>query len=209
MTLRVRIALLVCLALGAPNVRAQPVDATRADATQLQRARSHFEAARALYSLGNYETALQEFVAGYQLAPRPGFLANIGHCHRRLGHLTQAKEAYREFLHQMPSDAPEVPSVRSALAELDALPVVPPVGTTQPITPAAVVAETAVASPSVVVPASAPRPRSFWRKHFWIVPMGAVVLTGGALGLYFGLRGRGAAQVGCDDAELGCLRPSL
>jgi tetratricopeptide (TPR) repeat protein len=199
---RTWILLTLCwFALGMSGIHADPLS------DNAQRARAHFEAGRALYSLGNYESALAEFTAGYDLAPRPGFLVNIGHCQRRLQHLQQARDAYREFLRVAAQDAPESPQVRTALAEVDAqIAALPPANT--PVAPQPSLTPPAAAPPPVVVANPAPRPRSAWRRYFWLLPVSAVVVAGGALGLYFGLRSRSNA-VGCSDAELGCLRPAM
>ena len=83
------------------------------------RARTHFEAGRALYQLGNYNEALREFAAGYQLAPRPQFLLNLGQCYRKLDDLPNAREMYQRYLHDAPASDPERPQAQQILAEID------------------------------------------------------------------------------------------
>jgi tetratricopeptide (TPR) repeat protein len=70
------------------------------------RSRKHYEAGRALYDVGNYQAALAEFSAGYELVPRPLFLLNIGQCHRKLGNYDKARESFDEFLKVAPKDEP-------------------------------------------------------------------------------------------------------
>src|SRR3954467_11063977 len=72
-------------------------------------ARTHFEAGRALYQLGNYNDALREFAAGYELAPRPQFLLNLGQCYRELDDLQHAREMYQRYLHDAPPTDAERP----------------------------------------------------------------------------------------------------
>ena len=83
------------------------------------RARTHFEAGRALYQLGNYDEALREFAAGYQLAPRPQFLLNLGQCYRKLDDLQKARAMYQRYLHDAPSSDAERDQAQQILAEID------------------------------------------------------------------------------------------
>src|SRR5262245_45858671 len=77
----------------------------------LARARSHFEAGRALYSLGNYTDAIREFSAGYELVGKPQFLLNLGQCYRKQNQLQRARQMYQKYLSQAPSSDPERPQV--------------------------------------------------------------------------------------------------
>jgi tetratricopeptide (TPR) repeat protein len=164
----------------------------RADETVLVRARAHFEAGRALYTLGRYEEALPEFVAGYQLFPRAEFLLDIAQCHRRLGHVAQARTMYQQFLVEAQAGDPHIPEARRLLAEL------PPSPPSPPPAPAP--------SPEVqqqVVTVAPPLRRSFWRRHWWILPTAGVVLAGVGVGIYFGTRP--APSVNCGAVGLGCV----
>src|SRR5438477_2623625 len=71
------------------------------------RAKTHFEAGRALYNLGNYYDAVREFAAGYELAPKPQFLINLGQCYRRLENFEKAREMYQKYLTDVPGESPE------------------------------------------------------------------------------------------------------
>jgi tetratricopeptide (TPR) repeat protein len=83
------------------------------------RARTHFEAGRALYNLGNYTEAQREFAAGYQLAPRPQFLINLGHCYRKLDNLPRAREMYQRYLAETRADDPLRTQAEQVLAEVE------------------------------------------------------------------------------------------
>jgi tetratricopeptide (TPR) repeat protein len=158
---------------------------------EVSRAKTHFEAARALYSLGKYESALGEFSSGYALVPKPRFLLNIGHCHRKLGQPDKAREAYARFLAEVPADDPDREEAQRYLAEVEkaATPVTPPPQVSAP--------------PSVVVtPAPAPDKRSSKLKHlYWAIPVGAAVIVGVAVGAYYGSR----PSVDCSGETLGCF----
>lgn len=179
------------------------------NADAVARARTHFEAGRALYNLGNYTDAIREFSAGYQLAPRPQFLVNLGQAYRKLGKLDRAREMYRRFLKEAPPDDPDRAQVQQLLKLLDAElasrppPAPPPAATV--VTPAPSPAA-GHAAPVAALTATAPPKKSFVRKNWWIFPVGAVVLTGLVVGIYFAARPSG---VDCSSATLGCIHPMM
>lgn len=184
------------------------------------RARTHFQAGRALYDLGNYTDAIREFSAGYQLVPKPQFLINLGQSYRKLGDLERARDMYKRFLADAPPDDPDRGQAKVVLADVERQiamqppkplpesksPPPPPAPgtTTEPHTPAAKPAPApAPSSVATTTTTPAPEKKSFARRHWWIFPVGAVVLAGAAVGIYFGVRP--APQVGCGDASLGCI----
>ena len=87
---------------------------------QLARARTHFEAGRALYQLGNYTDALREFAAGYQLAPQAAVPAQP-RASAIASSTTSAKarEMYQRYLHDAPPRDPERPQAQQILAEIE------------------------------------------------------------------------------------------
>src|SRR5262249_22078809 len=111
-------AIAVCVVLLLAGVtHAQNAEVQSAD--DVARARTHFEAGRAPYSPGNYTHAIPEFSAGYQLAPRPQFLVNLGQAFRKLGQLEKARDQYRKFLEMAPPSDPDREQVKQILADLD------------------------------------------------------------------------------------------
>jgi tetratricopeptide (TPR) repeat protein len=169
----------------------------------MTRARIHFEAGRALYQLGNYNEALREFAAGYQLAPRPQFLLNLGQCYRKLDDLANARSMYQRYLHDAPASDPERPQAQQILAEIEkqiadqshAAPPPPPapvVTTPPPATTAA----------AATLTTTAPPPRKSWiKRNWWIIPVGVVVVgVGVGLGVYYGTR----QPDPCSGANLTC-----
>jgi Tfp pilus assembly protein PilF len=192
------IALVVMVLACAGRAQAQSED-------PVARARTHFEAGRALYQLGNYNEALREFAAGYQLAPRPQFLLNLGQCYRKLDDLANARAMYQRYLHDAPASDPERPQAQQILAEIDqqiadkqAASAPPPTVTAPP---------TQTASPStspaaMTVTQTAPPPKKSWiKRNWWIIPVGAVVVgVGVGLGVYYGTR----SPDPCSGANLAC-----
>jgi tetratricopeptide (TPR) repeat protein len=81
-------------------------------------ARGHFERGSKLYDQGKYLDAAREFEAGYQSAPRPLFLLNIGHSYRRSQDLRKAKAAYEKLLRTDPT-TPQRPMVEDLIKTID------------------------------------------------------------------------------------------
>jgi len=92
--------------------------ATPAQARDKRAAAGHFQRGRALFEAGSFATALDEFNAGYEAYPLPGFLVNIGQCQRKLDHLDDAASAFAKFLESNTGDAPLRAEVREALDEI-------------------------------------------------------------------------------------------
>jgi hypothetical protein len=191
------IALVVMVLACAARAQAQSED-------PVARARTHFEAGRALYQLGNYNEALREFAAGYELAPRPQFLLNLGQCYRKLDDLANARAMYQRYLHDAPASDPERSQAQQILAEIDqqiadkqAASAPPPV-----TTPPTVAAAPATNTAAMTVTQTAPPPRKSWiKRNWWIIPVGAVVVgVGVGLGVYYGTR----APDPCSGANLAC-----
>jgi hypothetical protein len=178
-----------------------------------RRARAHFEAGRALYSLANYEEALREFVAGYQVIPKPKFLLNMAQTYRKLGRLEEARGMYLRYLdEETPVEREQArANVQALVHEIDqqlamrpkVAPKAVPI-TTAEAPKAPEVAPTPTVTQPVAVTAPAPPKKSFVRRHWWIIPTTLVVAAGVAVGIYFGVRPTvdcGAAPLGCVDAQ--------
>src|SRR5262245_2865864 len=120
-------------------------------AQEVERAKNHFEAGRALFQLGEYQRAAREFEAGNQIAPRPRFLLNMGHCYRKLGQREKAVDAFRSFLSQASPADPDRPVASKFLEELERELKPPPVPEPPPPKPIVV-----TPPPVIVQPAPAP-----------------------------------------------------
>jgi tetratricopeptide (TPR) repeat protein len=110
-----RIALLVILAgapaaADAPSLLAEP---------GLDVARRHYEAGLAAYDAGNYSDALAEFAAARETHPSPELEFNVGRCHERLGHFTEAADAYERYLAARP-DSKDAVDLRALVSVLRA-----------------------------------------------------------------------------------------
>jgi tetratricopeptide (TPR) repeat protein len=191
-------AFVVRAVLAAAMLSSVAVHAQSADT--VARARTHFEAGRALYNLGNYTDAIREFSAGYQLAPRPQFLLNLGQAYRKLNDLQRARDMYKKYLDEAPPNDPDREQVRQIAQDLEqqiaSQPAPVPV-------PPLVHHEAQPAPVAAAVVVEPPPKKSFIKKHWWIIPVSAVVLAGVGVGIYFGVRP--APQVDCSAATLGCI----
>jgi len=196
-----RLALVVTVLACAAHAQAQSDD-------PVARARTHFEAGRALYQLGNYNEALREFAAGYQLAPRPQFLLNLGQCYRKLEDLQNARAMYQRYLHDAPATDPERPQAQQILAEIDKqiadkqAAAAPPPATVMPVPSTATAMPPATSSAATTTLTQTAPPRKSWiKRNWWIIPVGAVVVgVAVGLGVYYGTR----APDPCSGANLTC-----
>jgi tetratricopeptide (TPR) repeat protein len=178
------VALAVALALPATASARERSDSLVSPEAQAQ-AKLHFQRGMAAFELGNFQEALDEYERAYQIAPLPGFLFNIGQCHRNLGNLRKAVFSFRLYLRKRP-DAKNREAVQTLIRELEAK----------------IDAERAAAKLRVPVyvappddgkrpPRRLPPPPIYKRWWFWTGI--AAALGGGAVGIYFGTRTREAA----------------
>jgi len=103
-------------ALGGSALAAQR--ASGGEGPEVAKARQHFKAGERAFNAGDFAKALAEFEAGYQLVPRPGFLLNMAHSERRLGHAVRARELYQRYLDADPG-SPQRDEILGFIAEID------------------------------------------------------------------------------------------
>jgi tetratricopeptide (TPR) repeat protein len=105
------LATALALLIGATAVVHADDGATRA-------AKKHYEKGEKLFALGRFEDALAEYEAAFEAKPLPGFLFNIGQCHRNLGDYEAAIFSYRKYLKLEP-DADNREAVEELIADLE------------------------------------------------------------------------------------------
>jgi Tetratricopeptide repeat len=180
--------------VGSPAV-GQPPPSREDEAS----ARLHFDRGSRLYDQGKYLEAAREFEAGYQAAPRPLFLLNIGHSYRRAQDLRKAKAAYEKLLRTDPT-TPQRPMVEDLIKTIDDALTVQELAI--PLSPAAPArpgpngaapaqpGQEAAAAPAVdlaavpVPPPPAPSSSS-WLRSPWLWGIVAGVVTAGVAGTVF------------------------
>jgi tetratricopeptide (TPR) repeat protein len=97
-------------------------------------ARAAFGAAVRAWRAGEYGRALEGFRRAQELFPHPTTLYNVARSEERLGHVTEAIEAYESYLRAAP-DAADASEVRRTIATLRASQETPPVETPPVETP--------------------------------------------------------------------------
>jgi hypothetical protein len=158
-------------------------------------ARRHYQEGIRFYQASDYRNALKEFSQARTVMRSPALDFNIGRCHDRLEHLSEAIVAYQRYVDAEPksADAPEVIERIRVLKERLAaqgtpIPTPPPVTATPP--PVTATPPTPSPPPSTLLVASpAPPPKPLVKRAwFWIAIGGAtaVVVTGIALGVTLG-----------------------
>ncbi len=90
-----------------------------AQAADKRAAAAHFQRGRALFEGGSWAAALDEFEAGYDAYPLPGFLVNIGQCQRKLDRLEDAAASFQKFLDSDSGDPKLRSEVQDALGEVN------------------------------------------------------------------------------------------
>ena len=118
-------------------------------------ARRHFESGAAYLQRSDYEAALREFKAAYELSKRAPLLLDLATVYERMGKLDPAIDALRGFLALVPA-APDRATLEARIANLERRRVAATVAPA-PSASAAISAPSATAAASPV-PAPAPAP---------------------------------------------------
>jgi len=175
-------AALLVLVLAATPSSAEITEAAKAEA------RVHFQRGKAAFELGRFAEALQAYEQAYKLAPLPGFLFNIGQCHRNLDNFDKAIFSFRLYLRKLPA-APNRKAVQILIHELEqksedarqrqaALRTKIP--TYHPVRPR-------ITDPDPR-PLRPPPPVPFYKKWWFWVPVSVVVVGAASVSTYFAVR---------------------
>ncbi|MBI5481328.1 MAG: tetratricopeptide repeat protein [Deltaproteobacteria bacterium] len=167
---------LVCALLGA--LCALPPTLAAAQDAEKQ-ARGHFRRGETHFAMGRFVEALKEYQAAYELKPLPGFLFNIGQCHRNLGHFEEAVFSFKRYLRLKP-DATNRAAVEELVSDLERQ-----IAAQKATRPPALTGPTGPTGLGAPPPPPPPRP-VYQRWWFWTGI--AAVAAGAAVGVYFGVR---------------------
>ena len=115
--------------------------------------KAKFDAAETAYDLGDFDKARHLYAEAYELKPLPGFLFNIGQCHKKLGEWNKAAFYYRRYLARLPDDA-DSSQLEALIAEMDAKALTPAPASSPPREPERQRPATAKLVPAVAVTAS-------------------------------------------------------
>lgn len=108
-----RLALGLCLSLACVAL-AQP----KKNADE-QAARSLFADGQKAYDLGEFERALTLYSDAYKLKSLPGFLFNIGQCHKQLGNYERAAFFFGRFVDNSKAEAANVALAKELKADME------------------------------------------------------------------------------------------
>lgn len=190
---------LIALAPSRPASAApSPTQANRA------RAKALFERAEKTYYLGHFEEARKLYAKAYKAAPLPGFLYNIGQCHRMLKQYEKAIFFYKGYLQA--TDASNQKVVRRLIQTLEkklareaarrALPArrAPPAATR--------------ATPPPYMPSQPPAPETPLVRRWWFwtaIGGGTALVIAAVLGGVLGARASGSEGASAPGTSLGTL----
>jgi tetratricopeptide (TPR) repeat protein len=71
-------------------------------AADKRKAKRHYSTAQRLFDVGRFREALTFYQRAFDAAPLPGFLFNIGQCHRNLKQYAEAIFSFRRYLRLKP-----------------------------------------------------------------------------------------------------------
>ena len=120
----------------------------------IQKARRHYLMGKQAFEEKRFASAFQEFETGYAIAPRAGFLLDMGHAARRMGDRGRALDLYQRFLSADPPEAERRVAVR-LITDLRREGPAPP-----PPSAAVALSTSAGASPLAAAPELVPPPPS-------------------------------------------------
>jgi len=94
--------------------------------------RSLYERGIKHYQVGEFEEAIADFKAAYEIEPTPGLLFNLAQAHRQLGDNHRAAFFYRQFVAQSPPSKART-DAEAIILELEGPPKPPPAAAMTPI----------------------------------------------------------------------------
>jgi tetratricopeptide (TPR) repeat protein len=166
------VCILVCALCALPPNLAAAQDAE-------QKARGHFRRGETHFAVGRFAAALKEYMAAYELRPLPGFLFNIGQCHRNLGNFEEAVFSFKRYLRLKP-DATNRIAVEELVADLERQ-----IAAQKATRPPTLTGPTGPAGMGAAPPLPPARPVY---KRWWFWTGIAAIAAGAAVGIYFGVR---------------------
>ena len=170
-------------------------------ASRKDQARHHFKLGKAAFEQRRYREALSHYQRAYRAFALPGFLFNIGQCHRNLGQPRPALAAFRRYLARAPR-AGNRQAVESLIADLEreiAAEAAPDSGPSidEPDASVGAAEDASTTAPGFATPIDSgpvkrdgPGHRPFY-KTWWFWTAVVAVVGGGTAGIYLGARSSG------------------
>lgn len=94
-------------------------DGPQPTAEQIVQAKDHYFSGEKAYRLGDFDKAINEFRASYDLNPVPKVLFNLGQSHYKKNDLKLARHFFRQFIETNPANS-ELLFARQKLSEIEA-----------------------------------------------------------------------------------------
>ena len=91
--------------------------AARAQDSDTDKARQHYQKAQKAFDLGRWDDAIAEYEAAYSFRADPVFLYNMAQAYRRKGDAKHALDLYKNFLIKSP-DSPQRPDIEERIRQL-------------------------------------------------------------------------------------------
>lgn len=108
-----------CLALGLSLSFGTVAAAQPKKNADEQAARTLFADGQKAYDLGEFDRALTLYSDAYKLKPLPGFLFNIGQCHKQLGNYERAAFFFGRFVDNSKPEAANVALAKELKADME------------------------------------------------------------------------------------------
>lgn len=107
------VGIIAPLTLSESLAFAQPEGVAAEEASPTPNAYEHFQRGQVAYEQGEYQRALDEWNAAYELDPRHQLQYNLAQAHERLGQLSEASEALDVYLEQADENDPNLANARA------------------------------------------------------------------------------------------------
>lgn len=101
----------------APAKKPAPAPAPSPEDEARAKAASHFKQGQAYFKLEDYDRAIAEYQAAFDLSPEPSLIFNIGLCHVRANRSEEALASFKRYLELAP-DGPVSEEAREEVARL-------------------------------------------------------------------------------------------
>jgi len=162
------------------------------ESAKMREARQHFEDGAKAYKLGDYERAIAEYKASYDLHPAPLLLYDLGQAYRKLGRFDLALHSYQQYLadaspessHRQDAED-QVGQLKKLLEDQRTRQSAPPDGVSEPPPSPPTAASTIPQRPASTVAAASAHPRRAWYRSAagWTLAVGGVaaLAVGGGL----------------------------
>jgi hypothetical protein len=95
-----------------------PVGAAQAQDRATEEAREYLRAGNGFYRIGDYQSALRQYAAGYEKRKSAVFLLNMGQCYRKLGDLAGACQVFDRWSSEAKPEDPERAQVATLIESL-------------------------------------------------------------------------------------------